>query len=606
MNPVIGIDLGTTNSVVAIVQNGQPRIIADPQTGDKILPSVVGVDPAGNLLVGQPALNQAVLFPEATVRSIKRKMGDDVTVQLGEKTFSPPEISAIILGRLRQWAEADLGCDVTQAVITVPAYFDDAQREATRVAGQIAGLDVMRIINEPTAAALVYEPDSQNAQRILVFDLGGGTFDVSIVAVEAGVVEVLATFGDSRLGGDDFDDRLCATLVQRFGPGAENLRANPAAMARLSIAAEAAKRRLSFDTFTQVSEEFLIAGDATSHLDTTVDRSDYETLIEPLLETTIRCVDSALEQAGLHAGQLDKVVLVGGSTRTPMVERLLIDRLDHRPSVEVDPDLCVALGAAVQGALLSGEQVHRALVDITPHSLGIRCHSDDDAVGRANHFAAIIPRGTALPCKRSETFFTSCHGQSCVDVEVFQGESSQVQHNRFVGRVELTGLSPHAPEESPVSITFRLNLNGMLEVKAVDRTTGSEAAATLDRTAKLDDDDDELDETDSPAMRIIDLTQSQSQIALMLGRDESPAKSGQAKPETGSGSVSPVNGEMLGRIAKLQESLSQINDVDVAEDRQEIDELLKQLQDAAASNDQQAFDAAAATLDDLLFYLQGT
>ncbi|MGB7327517.1 MAG: Hsp70 family protein [Rubripirellula sp.] len=589
MEPIIGIDLGTTNSVVAIVENGVPRVIADPQTRESVLPSVVGIDPTGELLVGHPALNQAALFPAMTVRSVKRKMGRDETIQLGDRSFSPPEISAIILGRLRQWAEAELGRPVTKAVITVPAYFDDGQREATRLAGEMAGLSVMRIINEPTAAALVYDPDSDSAQKILVYDLGGGTFDVSIVAIESGVVEVLSTYGDTQLGGDDFDALISETLVEATGGLKAAIRKDAAAMARLSIAAEAAKRRLSFETFTKVNEEFLLAGEPNGNLETTLEREEYEAAILPLLERTIGCVDSALSEASMHAAQLDKVILVGGSTRTPLVEQLLAKRLNHHPAAEVDPDLCVALGAAVQGALLGGQNVSRVLVDITPHSLGIRCADSNNPYDDADKFAPIIARGSALPCKRSETFYTVSHGQTDVNVDVYQGESSHVHDNHFVGRVCLSDLDPHTPADSPIAVTFMMNLSGMLEVRAIDRASGKEAVASIDRSAEGED---------RPGWLTDGVDPLKAKIAGMLGRDLQVDAAIDASDQTDA-DINPLSQ----KLAAIRASIDRIGSSASDEDSTEIDALWTRLQDAASSGDNDAFDRDAKTLDDLLFYL---
>ncbi len=592
MEPIVGIDLGTTNSVIAIVENGIPRVITDPDSGEGMLPSVVGVDPAGQWLVGRMALNQAALFPGSTVRSIKRKMGQDVRVKLGERDLSPPEISAVILGRLRQWAEQDLGRPVTKAVITVPAYFDDNQREATRLAGELAGLEVMRIINEPTAAALVYDPKNADPQRILVYDLGGGTFDVSIVAIEAGVVEVLATHGDTQLGGDDFDALLAEKLIEASNEFKAAVRKDAAAMARLSISAEAAKRRLSFDTFTTVAEEFLLPSNPNSHLQTILERAEYEASIDALLERTITCVDDSLAEAGMHAAQLDRVILVGGSTRTPLVEQKLIHRLHHQPCTEVDPDLCVALGAAVQGALLAGQDVEKVLVDITPHTLGIRCADSHNPYEPANLFAPMIARGSALPCKRSETFYTVTYGQGGVDVDVYQGESPVVTNNRFVGQVRLEGLDPRTPPDSPISITFSLNLNGMLEVRAVDRASGKEAVATINRSEGADAES---------ALTMDERLNSQHEIASWLGR-ASNAESVGAENETDQPALVQDN-HLVQRLQLLAHSVESAQQTACEQDACEIDSLVTQLHDAASVGDSDAFDRVASKLEDLLFYL---
>ncbi len=368
---IIGIDLGTTNSEVAVIKDGRPIVLeAD---GEAILPSVVGLDGQGQLLVGNAARNQYVLAPERTIRSIKRKMGQEVTVDLGGKAYSPQEISAIILRTLKQRAEKALGHAVSKAVITVPAFFNDVQRQATRQAGELAGLEVVRIINEPTAAVLTYDPHPTELERLLVYDLGGGTFDVSVAQVENGVVEVMASHGDTQLGGDDFDqlllDHICESFKSKHGI---DLREAATSKARVLRAAEEAKKRLSFDPVTTVEEEFIvIKGGKSLNLVMEITRLDYEELIRPLLLKTLTCLDDALSDAMLQASQIDKVVLVGGATRTPLVRRLLEERLGRPVHCEIEPDLAVAMGAAVQGGLISGIDVGPILVDITPHTLGI-------------------------------------------------------------------------------------------------------------------------------------------------------------------------------------------------------------------------------------------
>ena len=378
MDPILGIDLGTTNSVVSIIQDGKPVPLRD-ERGQAILPSVVGLDSLGQLLVGQAARNQALVAPQRTVRSIKRKMGQDVMIRMGEKEYSPQEISAMILRTLAQRAEQVYGRPLKQAVITVPAFFKEHQRRATHEAGSLAGLEVVRIINEPTAAALVYEPHSSRNERLLVYDLGGGTFDVSLVQIESSVIEVLASHGDTQLGGDDFDQLLLDLVANKFADEhGLDLREIPTAKSRLLQAVEAAKMRLSTEAYTTIAEEFIAERNGQPlNLHMEIDRTDYETLIEPLLRKTLLCVDAALADAGMNAGQIDRVVLVGGSTRTPLVQRLLMEQLHHELHREIDPDLCVSLGAAVQGALVAGIEVGQVLVDITPHTLGIQC------VGRA-------------------------------------------------------------------------------------------------------------------------------------------------------------------------------------------------------------------------------
>ncbi|MBI1831940.1 MAG: Hsp70 family protein, partial [Planctomycetes bacterium] len=371
--PIIGIDLGTTNSEVAIIRDGKPHVFEED--GDPILPSFVGLAEDGKLLVGKAARNQWIVAPERTVKSIKRKMGQDVKVKLGDQEYRPQEISAMILRTLKDRASAQLGMSVTKAVITVPAYFNDDQRNATREAGELAGLEVVRILNEPTAASLTYDPKSADLQRILVYDLGGGTFDVSIVQAQSGVIEVLSSHGDTQLGGDDFDELLFKHVVLKFQTEhGVDLSSNVISRARVLRAVEAAKRHLSFHPFVRLEEEFLAEKDGQAlHLQMEISRAEYEGLIQPLLQRTMNCVQRALEDARLAPAAIDKVVLVGGSTRTPLVSALLEECLGQPAHQEVNPDLCVAMGASVQAALIAGDDVGAVLVDITPHSLGIRC-----------------------------------------------------------------------------------------------------------------------------------------------------------------------------------------------------------------------------------------
>ena len=472
MEPIVGIDLGTTNSEIAIIRDGRAEVIS--VEGETILPSVVGLDNAGQLLVGTAARNQWVLAPERTIRSIKRKMGEDVKVRLGDRDYAPQEISAIILGRLKERAERHLGHAVHKAVITVPAFFNEVQREATRAAGELAGLDVVRIINEPTAAALTYDPAAAKLERLLVYDLGGGTFDVSIVQVEQGVVEVLASHGDTRLGGDDFDQLLLDYVCDRFAEEREiDLRKLPTAKSRVLAAVEQAKKVLSVEAVAVIEEEFIAEkGGAALHLDLEIERFDYEALIEPLLAKTLSCVDRALTDARLNARQIDKVIMVGGASRTPLVHRLLQSRLGRELHTEVDPDLCVAMGAAIQGGLISGIDVGPVLVDITPHTLGISVlHEDEDGEISPDHFGRVIHRNTPLPATRSEMFATSFDNQKKVQISIYQGESDYVLNNQFIGEFLLEGLA-EADAGNEILVRFNLDLNGILKVTAEEHATG--------------------------------------------------------------------------------------------------------------------------------------
>src|SRR5437588_1878473 len=425
---IVGIDLGTTNSEVAVLRDGQPHVCTD-EDGDPILPSFVGLSEDGRLLVGKPARNQWVLAPERTVKSIKRRMGQDIKVKLGDQEYRPQEISAMILRSLRDRAAQQLGGTVRKAVITVPAYFNDAQRQATREAGELAGLEVARILNEPTAASLTYDPNQPQLRRLLVYDLGGGTFDVSIVQAQEGVVEVLASHGDTQLGGDDFDDLLLKYVCDRFQQEhGVDLRNNLVAKARLLNAVETAKRALSYHPFARIEEEFIADKNGQSlHLSTEISRDDYEDMIRPLMDRTMDCVQRALNDSHLTGSAINKVVLVGGSTRTPLVTRLLEERLGQPAHQEVNPDLCVAMGAAIQAGLIAGIDVGAVLVDITPHSLGIKCLDVVHGYDFPFRFAPILRRNTPLPASRSEVFSTVYDRQESVEIDVYQGEADDVR-----------------------------------------------------------------------------------------------------------------------------------------------------------------------------------
>jgi molecular chaperone DnaK len=482
---IVGIDLGTTNSEVAIVADGRPRVLAGDD-GDPILPSFVGLSDDGRLLVGKPARNQWVLAPERTVKSIKRKMGQDVKASLGLQEYRPPEISAMILRALRDRASRELGQEVRKAVVTVPAYFNDAQRQATVEAGQLAGLEVVRILNEPTAAALAYDPRQTDGQRVLVYDLGGGTFDVSIVQTEAGVVEVLASHGDTQLGGDDFDELLLTIVCDRFqAQHGADLRANRVSMTRVLRAVEAAKRQLSDHPFARIAEEFIAEKNGVAlHLDVEVTRTEYEDLIRSMIDRTMDCVQRAFDDARLTAHDIDRLVLVGGSTRTPLVSRLLEEKLGKPAHQEINPDLCVALGAAVQAAIIAGNSIGTVLVDITPHTLGIKCveqefEFDFFSGGFPFRFAPIIRRGTPLPASRSELFATMVDNQPSVEIDIYQGENEDIRRNYRVGHFKVEGLA-RVPAGNQIVVQIDLTLDGILKVSAREKGTGLQKHITIE------------------------------------------------------------------------------------------------------------------------------
>nr|WP_218188072.1 Hsp70 family protein [Desulfosarcina cetonica] len=423
MATIVGIDLGTTNSEVAVYDNGKIEIITDDDNG--IVPSVVGLDENGTVIVGRQAMNQALVAPERTVLSIKRRMGSDAVIELGENTFSPQEISAFVLKSLKQRAEKHLGRPVTRAVITVPAYFTDVQRQATREAGQIAGLDVVRIINEPTAAALTYERGNTQTRQLLVYDLGGGTFDVSIVKIENGVVEVLASTGDNKLGGDDFDKKIVAELVthlkNKYGIDVSGDRF---VMARLLRVAESAKCVLSTEPYTRIEEDHLTQKNGqVIHLSMELSRSHFESLIEADLSRTMQAVTRALKDADMLPGAIDQIILVGGSTRIPRIAQLLEEKFGTPPHGEIDPDLCVAMGAGIQSAREMGLDHASVLVDITPYTFGTSAIGEINGEPSMSQFVPLIRRNTKLPASRSEVFYTLYDNQEAVDVTVYQAKS---------------------------------------------------------------------------------------------------------------------------------------------------------------------------------------
>ena len=482
MSKIIGIDLGTTNSCVAVLEGGEPVVIANAE-GSRTTPSVVAFSKTGERMVGQVAKRQAVTNAERTVSSIKRHMGENYHVDIDGKGYTPQEISAMVLQKLKADAEAYLGQPVTEAVITVPAYFSDSQRQATKDAGKIAGLDVKRIINEPTAAALAYGLDKESEQKIMVYDLGGGTFDVSILEIGDGIVEVLATAGDTHLGGDDFDQRIMDYLVSEFKKTeGVDLSRDKVAMQRLKEAAEKAKIELSGMTSTTVNLPYITA-DATGpkHLDVTISRAKFNELTADLVERTMKPVRQALSDAGLKPSDLNKVLLVGGSTRIPAVQEAVKGITGKEGFKGINPDECVAVGAAIQGGVLTGDVKDVVLLDVTPLSLGI------ETMGGV--FTRLIDRNTTIPTRKSQIFSTAADGQTSVEVHVLQGEREMAAYNKTLGRFQLTGIAP-APRGVPqIEVTFDIDANGIVKVSAKDLGTGKEQQIAITASTNLSQED---------------------------------------------------------------------------------------------------------------------
>ena len=480
MSKIIGIDLGTTNSLAAVVVDGIPQIIPD---GDQhLVPSVVGLSADGELLVGQAAKNQYTLFPEKTVKSVKRKMGSAETILLGDKEYKPQEISAIILRRLKKIAEDFLEESVERAVITVPAYFSDAQRQATKDAGEIAGLEVVRIINEPTAASLAHSLNKEEDQLVMVYDLGGGTFDVSVVEINSGIVEVRASHGNNHLGGDDFDAKIVESLIRDFEQTHNiDLSGDMKSFARLNRAAEEAKISLSDQPFTQIVEEFIAKRKNKSlHINTEFSRNSFNDMIDPLVRSTLDSIKTALDDSELKPEAIEKVLMVGGSTRIPLVAEVVKEMMEKELHSEINPDECVAIGAAIQAAIIAGENVDSILVDVTPYSLGIEVVEVEFGNIREDRYSVILRKNTVIPVTKSEVYYTMHPLQTKVEIDVFQGEHKTASKNILLGSFVFENI-PVSLDDKPAEliVRFDLDINGILHVSATHKDSGKKEQITV-------------------------------------------------------------------------------------------------------------------------------
>uniref|UniRef100_Q01SX4 Heat shock protein 70 n=1 Tax=Solibacter usitatus (strain Ellin6076) TaxID=234267 RepID=Q01SX4_SOLUE len=614
---VVGIDLGTTNSEVAAFLNGRVRVLGP--NASKMLPSCVGISPSGELMVGEAALNQQRIYPERTVRSIKRKMGSAETVMMAGKGFSPAEISALILKELAAWAERDLGRPVERAVITVPAYFSDAQRNATREAGMLAGLEVVRILNEPTAASLAYGFADGSRHTVMVYDLGGGTFDVSIVTIEGEVTEVLSSHGNNRLGGDDFDDLLAARLEREFleQHGIRLAAEDQAARARLWWAAETAKKQLSFEPYARVREEALVVRNGKPyHLDLEISREEYEGMILPLVESTLDSVSQALDDAGKSAGELDAILLVGGSTRTPLVAHMLRARTGLDPRQDVHPDLSVALGAGVLASRLAGREVERVLVDVSPYSFGPSYLGERGGVSYPHCYHPLIRRNTPLPVTRTESYYTSHPGQTVVEIQIFQGDDEDALNNLLVGDFKVEGLT-WTEGLNEVLCRMSLDVEGILHVSAIEKRTGKSKQITIAGALQAKSDaeiaaarrrveelfqtrEDSMLEDEDPDEEFVDEeSDDEAVIEVEAAPVETGHTNGKAIPIDDKWSVARHDAiELLQRSRALLDRMH-------AEDREETTALHRAIESAVSRHDPKALGEAVRSLKELLFFVEG-
>lgn len=571
--PIIGIDLGTTNSEVAIIENGIPLVISGADN-QQMLPSFVGLNLDGKLLVGEAARNQYHGYPERTVKSIKRKMGSADKIEMAGRQYSPQEISAIILRQLKINAERYLGQTVSQAVITVPAYFNEAQRQATREAGQIAGLDVVRLLNEPTAAALSYDVDFKGQKRALVLDLGGGTLDVSIVNIQDGVVEVLASHGDTQLGGDDFDEQILKLVYQHINQqiavNVEQMEEGTAIRARLWRAAIEAKQLLSSQPYVKIEEEFLLSHNGVPYnLSMELSRDQYEQAIMSYMQQILDTAQIALKSTDLTIADMDEILLAGGATRTPLVSQMLAAEAGLAPKDGLHPDLSVVQGAAIQAAMIAGESVSSVLVDITPYSFGTRIIGELDGMPYPALFYPVIKRNTPIPVTRSELFFTAQDRQQYVDLKIYQGEDDNALNNTLIGEFKVEGLRK-VRYKNPVIVEFSLDLNGLLTVKATEKETGLNKTVTIQNAC--------------PRLDSKEIESAQQKLNSLAGNDQTRSA--------------------VIKQSKWQNRIEKVKQFTTESDIKTINNLLKTIEMANDKQDKKLLAKATEQLENILYYLE--
>jgi len=583
MEPIVGIDLGTTNSEVAYIINNNAEIIQDNDNG--IVPSCVGLDTNGHIIVGTESKNQAEIYPEKTVMSVKRLMGKEEKIVLGDKAYLPQEISAFILKALKERSEKKLNQKVTKAVITVPAYFTDAQRQATREAGEIAGLNVVRIINEPTAAALAYESNRSERQNILIYDLGGGTFDVSIVKIESDVVEVMSSTGDNHLGGDDFDNAIIGLLMDHIQNELKvKVKDDAKLMARLRRAAEAAKIELSSKPYVTIEEDHI--GRKTFrdvHLSYELSRDVFEELINDDISRTMDAVNTALKDANILPADIHKIILVGGSTRIPKIARMLEDKFKQLPHGEIDPDLCVALGAAIQAGREMGMDHSSILLDITPYTFGTSAMGTINGQPSTTMFVPLIRKNTKLPASRSEVFYTMFDGQEAAEIKVYQGEQPNAVDNVLINKY-MFRLSNNTPKGSPIVLHYDLDINGILKMEATEKKSGRKINAVIENAFASFSEEE--------------IAKSRKKINDVWGADDSES------PEIEHSAAVKDNFESLPQDMKevIQKAQSKLDDA-ADDDRDDMVNLIEDIQDAVQQNNMKKARECKEELEEILFYI---